>query len=76
MILGSGAPPGPNDSVTPESLAALPTPSETLVTGVEEPRPFSTASSWSSDAFCGFLPSMRLPVRIVPAESWPLAFDR
>ena len=43
MILGSGAPPAPNDSVAPDCVPSLPTPSEMLVIGVLAPRPFSTA---------------------------------
>ena len=78
MILGRGAPPGPYDSVVPDFVLSSPTPSATLVMGVAAPSLWSTASTWSSEALPG-LPadeSMRLPVRIVPAESCPLAFER
>ena len=43
MIFGSGAPPGPNERVLPDSVLSFPTPSEMLVMGVEAPSFFSTA---------------------------------
>src|SRR5947207_2592849 len=48
-----------------------------LVTGVAAPSFFSTARYWSSEELRGLAPeeSMRLPVRMVPAESCPLALE-
>ena len=38
MIFGSGAPPGPNDSVVPEAVLSSPTPTAMLVTRVLAPK--------------------------------------
>src|SRR5215831_14479456 len=75
MIFGSGAPPGPYDSVVPDWVLSSPTPTAMLVTRVLAPRLRSTAMYWSSDELLGFWLAMVLPVRMFPAVSWPLAFD-
>jgi len=45
---------------------------------VAAPRPFSTARNWSIDELAGLSAeaAMVLPVKMVPAESWPLALER
>src|SRR5262245_27338615 len=75
MTFGSGAPPGPYDSVWPTCVVSSPTPTDMLVTRVLAPSLRSTAMYWSSDEFDGLLLATKLPVRIVPAVSCPLAFD-
>ena len=62
MIFGSGAPPGPNDSVVPDAVLSSPTPSAMLVTRVLAPSLRSTAMNWSSDELLGLLLAMLLPL--------------
>ena len=56
MTFGSGAPPGPYDSVWPAWVLSSPTPTAMLVTRVAAPSLRSTAMYWSSDEFFGLPP--------------------